>query len=257
MPTTVRRLTQRGEERFLAYLARLREGEVAEPPRHLLSDPASAAEVPVDLAVEVPRFRSRLEVGKYLWNQLKPLGSEVLDRDRGLWAWLSLFYFDQVCPPGPGGARRPGQDYRHVPDFGYRFRHRHLLFGPFDVYRRHGIRSILLLTGLPSSESAIYHEIAARMDLIANRGVIDAAMLMYFDPRRLEPKRGVQAARAAPGTIRRFVRVLQQLDMTYDIYGLSGREILDLLPEEFDRWQPASARRQHRLPLGRSKSLGS
>ena len=43
-----------------------------------------------------------------------------------------------------------------------------------------------------------------------------------------------------PGTLRRFVHVLQQLDVTYDVYGMSGRAILDLLPSEFDAWRERS-----------------
>jgi hypothetical protein len=33
------------------------------------------------------------------------------------------------------------------------------------------------------------------------------------------------------------VHVLQQLDVTYDVYGMTGQQILDLLPLEFDRWR--------------------
>ena len=36
-----------------------------------------------------------------------------------------------------GVARKPGRDYRHVPDFGFMYRYRHLMYGPFAVYRRH------------------------------------------------------------------------------------------------------------------------
>jgi len=50
---------------------------------------------------------------------------------------------------------------------------------------------------------------------------------------------GMQARVRAgqPGTLRRFVRLLQQLDLTYDIYGMSGSAIVDLLPPEFDSWR--------------------
>ena len=115
-----------------------------------------------------------------------------------------------------------------------------MLFGPYQVYRRHGERAALLLFGPLHAESAIYHEIVSRRDLIANRGVIDAAVALYFDRKRGRPKSGV-TSHGQPGTVRRFVRVLQQLDLTYDIYGLSARQLLELLPEEFDVWQPQHA----------------
>ncbi|MEM9057223.1 MAG: hypothetical protein AAGD86_07085, partial [Pseudomonadota bacterium] len=89
---------------------------------------------------------------------------------------------------------------------------------------------------------AIYQEIASRQDLVANRGVIEAVMLLYFDPPKLAPKRGCQSG-SRPGTIRRLVRVLQQLDMTYDIFGMTGRELIALLPPEFDEWRAHLPRR--------------
>ena len=33
------------------------------------------------------------------------------------------------------------------------------------------------------------------------------------------------------------MRVMQQLDLTYDIYGMSGADIVELLPTEFDAWR--------------------
>jgi len=41
-----------------------------------------------------------------------------------------------------------------------------------------------------------------------------------------------------PGTLYRFIDVIQQLDLTYDLYSMNGEEILGLLPPEFDRWRP-------------------
>jgi hypothetical protein len=237
MERVVRSLNRPGIERLRSYLAQLRAGGVLPPPLDLLEDTAFSNELPVEIVLDSRPFSSRFKLGRHLAERLAPLGSEITDRDVGLWAWLSLSMFEQVCPPDAKGVRYPGQDYRHIPEFGYRHRHRHLLFGPYQVYRRHDVRSILLLSGPVDSESGLYHEIASRQDLIANRGVIDAALMLYFDPKRGRPKPGAQGSHHQPGTVRRFVRVLQQLDVTYDIYGLSGRQLIELLPEEFAMWQ--------------------
>src|SRR5690606_36510963 len=141
----------------------------------------------------------------------------------------------------------PGKDYRHVPDFAHRQRHRHLLFGPYQVYRRHAERLGLLLTGALDTESGVYHEIVSRRDQIANPGVIDAALALYYDAQRGRPKADAQGSLHNAGTVWRFVRVLQQLDVTYDIYGLSGEQRLELLPPEFDVWR-AAEREQARAP---------
>jgi hypothetical protein len=40
-----------------------------------------------------------------------------------------------------------------------------------------------------------------------------------------------------PGTIRRYARdIIPQFQMTYDLNSMHGKEIVDLLPSEFDRW---------------------
>src|SRR5690606_32351857 len=93
--------------------------------------------------------------------------------------------------------------------------------------------------GALDTESGVYHEIVSRRDLIANPGVIDAALALYYDAQRGRPKAGAQGSLHNAGTVRRFVRVLQQLDGTYDIYRLSGEQLLELLPPEFDVWRAA------------------
>ena len=236
MAKLIRALNSAGIEQFRAYLNRLRGGLVADPPRGLLEDANFSVEIPADVKASTQRFSSRFVLGNYLCEVLDRLRPEDTDRNIGLWAWMSLFYFDQVCPIAKDGGRRPGQDYRHIPDLGYRYRHRHLLYGPYQVYRRHRGHAILLLSGPVNSENTIYHEITSRQDLIANRGVIEATIELYMDRKRRGPKPGSQQAQAAPGSIRRFVRVLQQLDVNYDVYGMSGKDIVSLLPGEFDIW---------------------
>jgi hypothetical protein len=236
MALVLRSLNRIGLDRFRAYLHDLRAGKPLPVPLRLLADAASTSELPVEIEIELRTFANRLELGRYLTELLAPLEPDVTDRDAGIWAWMALFYFEQVCPAEPSGVRFPGKDYRHVPEFAVRERHRHLLFGPYQVYRRHGERSALLLTGALDTESRVYHEIVSRRDLIANRGVIEAALALYFDAHRGRPKPGAQGSNH-PGTVRRFVRVLQQLDVTYDIFGLSGAQLLEILPPEFDAWR--------------------
>ncbi len=232
----MRALLPAGLERLRDYLQALRGGAQRPPPRELLADADATRELSVDVAVAPERFASRAQLGEYLWHRLAPLPAAEVEGNRGLWAWLSLFFFDQVCPPRPDGTRRPGQDYRHIPDFDFRHRYRHLLYGPYAVYRRHRGDAALVLAGPPHVEPALYQEIAARQDLIVSRGVIEALNLLYLDPARGAPKRGASAINRA-GTVRRFIRVLQQLDLTYDIHGMSGQAIIDLLPPEFDAWK--------------------
>jgi hypothetical protein len=157
MALVLRSLNRLGLDRFRAYLEELRSDKALPVPLRLLADSAGTSELAVDIEIELRTFANRLELAGYLAELLAPLGPEVTDRDAGLWAWLSLFYFEQVCPAETGGLRYPGKDYRHIPEFAQRQRHRHLLFGPYRVYRRHAERAALLLTGALDTESSVYH----------------------------------------------------------------------------------------------------
>lgn len=237
----VRALSTDGIARFAAYLAALREGSCADPPGELLDHPRLTAEAGGAASVVPGPFASRWGLARHLSERLGTLAPEDVDDNVGLWAWLALFYFDQTCPRLGDGTRKPGRDYRHIPDFGFLYRHRHLLYGPFAVYRRHGGYAILVLSGPLHREGGVYQEITSRQDMLASRGVIEALNALYLDRGRGGSKRGAQGKTGAPGTIRRFVRVLQQLDVTYDICGMSGQAILELLPAEFAPWQPAAS----------------
>jgi hypothetical protein len=239
--TTVRALNAAGIERFRAYLELARAGVPADPPLDLLADPACTAELSAEVHVEPMRFATRWRAGEYLWQKLAALAPEEVEGNRGLWAWLALYWFEQLAPRRADGTRRPGRDYRHVPDFGFRYRYRHLLYGPFAVYRRHRGHAILVLSGPLHVEPGVYQEITSRQDLVVSRGVIEALNALYLDRSRGLPKRGSQGREDHPGTLRRFVRVLQQLDLTYDIYGMPGSAIVELLPPEFDAWRSGRA----------------
>ncbi len=247
MAQTLRRLTPSGLQAFRRALAELADGGTAPPPRWLLT--AAGESEPLERPVEVEErvFRSRLEAARYLAQALS--GIEEIEEDVGLWSWLSLLYFDQVCPPRPDGTRSPGRTYRHILEPGFRTGHRHLLAGAFLVYRLHGEGARLLLCTPLHVESHFHHELASRQALITNRAIVEAAAALYLDAETGRPKRGAQDRDGSPGTLHRFIDVVQQLDVNYDLYSMDAQAILGLLPEEFRRWK-RGARRPFRLVRG-------
>lgn len=60
-------------------------------------------------------------------------------------------------------------------------------------------------------------------------------------------------AAVSPGSLRRFIAVLSQLDLTYDLFGVSGKDIVSILPPEFDQWRKFAPRKlrdkQRSVPL--------
>jgi len=236
----IRNLTDKGIEQFRDYLAELRQGSKTPPPCSLLENPEFSAPLKGDTEVEQQTFRTRLELAQYLDQALDEIFNDSLENDVQLWSWLSLYYFDQVCPVEDNGLRKPGRDYRHILEPGYPNGHRHLLAGTYLVYSVYGLEdnlSRLLLWTPLHLESKFHHQLAGRQTLITNKGILDAAAKMYFNESEGKPKKGALMEKNSPGTLLRFINVMQQLDLTYDLYSLGGAEILALLPPEFDKWK--------------------
>lgn len=234
MAEPVRRLTEEGIRHFRAYLEALRAGSLEEPPTALLRDAMSSEPFAPDITIGACTFETRLEVGRYLTSLLE--AAQGIDEDIGLWSWLSLYFFDQVCPRKPDGTRTPGRDYRHVLEPGYRYGHAHLLNGAYVVYRLHGESARLLLCTKPHQENSFHHQLASRQVLISNPSILRAATLLYLDARTRQAKPRAQIGSGGPGTLRRFIDVIQQLDVNYDLYSMSPEAIVGLFPEEFGEW---------------------
>jgi hypothetical protein len=243
----LRKFTDNGLDQFQGYLRALSEGSAALPPLHLLTDPGFSKPARGRVQLDHIRFASRLDLAHYLDQTLEGLSErpDQLMNDVHLWSWMSFFYFDQVCPANDKGRRKPGRDYRHIPEPGYPHGHRHLILGAYLVYTIYGwgreLSRLALHTAL-SVESHFHHEIATRQSFITNRGIMEALHILYYNEPGQKPKRGPIMNKNAPGSLYRFVGVIQQLDVTYDLYSMSGAEIVSLLPSEFCHWQQPPAK---------------
>ena len=238
----IRKFTDKGVEAFRAYLGDLRAGSQAEPPYHLLTDAKTSQAIKGKGRLVQHAFKTRLDMARYLDEAMAEIEEGSIETDVRLWSWVSLFYLNQVCPPGIKGKRKPGRDYRHILEPGYPYGHRHLIGGAYLVYTVYGwgedVSELLLYTPL-HIESRFSHELATRQSFITNRGIMEAAHRLYFDSSTKKAKRGAHVKKNAPGTLYRFIDVIQQLDLNYDLYSMIGNEVLELLPGEFERWRQA------------------
>jgi hypothetical protein len=223
-----------GIRRFSEFLARLKSGEDMLVPVHLLDDAATSTELVPAVEVEDRNFTSRMEAAEYLGSKLG--GLREVNHNRGLWAWLTLFYFDRVCPPDSDGNRTVKDEALYIPGtVSWRY-YRHLLAGPFRIFQLYETGANLLLRGPVDELSDLMEQFASRQELITNRAIIGAANALYYDPEKQRPKRGAASTKKKPGTSRRFVDVVQQFDLTYDLYAMEPGQLLDLLPPEFFPW---------------------
>ena len=234
----VRRLTDEGLGAFARYLGRLRR-DGAEPPPELLTDPThSQACVLGDVRIEPRGFGSRREFAEYIDQRFVEAGVFADADETGMWEWLSLFYFDAVCPKDDKGMRKPGADGRHLlgdPDA--RRRHRHLLRGPYMLFRRfrggpRGELDLVLGYGLPVHGVAATH-LVERPRLVGSPGALIAASRLYVDPATRKPIRGYTDERTG---LRAYCKFLNNLPECFDLSTLSPETVVALLPREFAAW---------------------
>lgn len=238
----LRRLNSHGLELFADYLTLLgSDGITGTVPRGLLD--RSDTSLPIRPAVDLDPspIETRLDAARRIDDLLSPLPSTLrleLESDPGFWGWLSLFYFDSVCP-ARRGSRDPGHPSRHVIDQGARNKYRHLLASPYTIYSTFRPAYQLAMAALYTpvhSPGELAEQITGSQHLIPIRSVVEAYTLLYFDTSTGSNKWG--AGGDGKGSARRFSPVLNQFDRTFDLGSMSTVQILDLLPAEFDRFKP-------------------
>ena len=216
-------------EQFLSSAARDTEDLHA-----LLGAPGLSTAVSPEIEVQARSFVNRFDAGEYLHSLLGDSNIFNLDEDRGIWAWLSAFYFDQLCPDGT----KPGKGYRWIPAVNsFRNYYRHLLAGPYFIYRAHKDNPRLAMAVLATPlhrPGDIVEQLASRQELVTNHSVMEAATRLYIGTDSLPKPR---AAGRGAGSARRLADVLTQLDLTWDLYDLSTEKLLELLPAEFDEFK--------------------
>jgi len=231
-----RRLTRAGIERFEDFLERLRDHPNSRVPTHALADDRLSESVEAQIPVTPISVTTRMDVAKHVFRLLKK-DTETLRIDNGFWCWLSLYWFNDLCPV-VAGVRTPGDRFRWIAELeNTRRAYRHMLAGPYQIYRAHRDdpdRARVLLCGPVHQLGELLSQIASRPSLATCKAVAGAASALYYDPDAERIRRGCSGKE--PGSVRRFADVLSQLDLTWDLHSLTVNQLLGLLPEEFDRF---------------------
>ncbi len=235
MKQRIRILNETGIHRFRAWL---QGGGAGEPPVDCLLDPTTTDVLPGAGDVEHQDFASRYELAGHVLAALQDCDFNRINYAPGLWAWLSLFYVDLLCPVDRHGRRTVLELPRYLLTPEYRNYYRHLVREAVILVRKNGEYARALLTSRAGRFriSSVFEEIASRQDLISNPGVVELVWRLYFNPKRRTIRVGV-TGQGRSGGIRRFALVLQQLSLNYDLPALNAKQIADLLPREFESWK--------------------
>lgn len=234
----LRRLNSNGIEAMEEFLDSLNTDEPLPYPKYLLTESDYSRPVDPDVELESRQFGTRLDLAKYLTTQLSSI--EIADPalERGIWSWVALFYFPFICPQ-KRGVRKPGERARWIPSTDdFRKYYRHLIAGPcriYQMYKDDPKRALVLLCSPPGEPGDLVEQLASRQEVVTNRALIYAATSLYIDPATSKPKRG--SAGRGPGSVRRFTDVINQFDLTWDLYSMSTEQVLAMLPQEFSRFR--------------------
>lgn len=242
----LRRLNERGMNQLRDFLHQVKTNSNLAPPFDILTH-ESTSEGLGDIEVRYKHFGSRFSAAEYLYPLLDVSGLPDIEQDSGLWSWLALFYFEELCPAGKNGKRNPGEDARWIPASNHAFRYyRHLLAGPYRIFKAHKDNpecAMILLCGPLDKPGEIVEQLASRQELVTNSALLGSATTLYLNQDTGLPKRGVTVTekhndktRGKPGTVRRLVDVFKQFDRVWDLYSMSPDSVVNILPDEFKKW---------------------
>ena len=236
----LRCLNQSGIDEFRDYLSVNYGASEAPSPVYLLDDPRfSMPSTFADIEVERRDFDTRFDFASYIDERATSIGLEGVLDEPGLWEWLTVFYFDQVCPFRQDGNRTVLKVERYIPDSNRGWHYRHLLKGAYTFLRDHMDATDavqLALAGPLYKHSGVYEHLVSRPRLRTSKGVQLAANALFYDP-----EKGKMKTRAT-SSVQEFGLLLRNLPHEYDLNAMSERTVLALLPPRFLDWIDETAR---------------
>ncbi len=242
-PVEVCEFTPDGMRVARNHLKLLRDTEGWTPlPTGLLAEHTYSQPVEPEVYVEERAFASRREAGQYLAEQLGPLGPGVTERPY-LWSWLGMFYLERMTQdPTRRMSEYPETAYLVDPARDSRNRSHHRLLMAYEVWTQWGEDAWLLLDEPANAMRHFTLRVVQSPEIFRSKGVVPLMHTLYADEATGGLRRGVlgqNRATAPPGSLPRLIETLNQLSMTYDVYGMTEEQLLPLLPPEFDPFRPA------------------
>lgn len=234
----LRRLTAIGLTKFSEYLISLKSDPARPVPFDLLEASEFSEPIGQPTDIDLRPFSTRLEIATHIDIVLSNAQIHNAGRDVGLGAWLSLFYFDVLCPINQTRVRKVREMPAYIPEpENYRRYYRHLIFGSLLIYRAHRddpSRAMGYLCKPPHIIDDVVGQLAATQDFVQSQTMTELVTRLYYDSNSKTTKRGASSKGA--GSPRRLADVLNQFDLTWDLYATPVQEYLTLLPKEFGRF---------------------
>ena len=231
----LRRLNAAGIRLFQAFIDSCNSDQVLPWPELTLTDDAYSEPAAAGVSIERRPFATRFELAEYLHTRLDESGFKPNRSDNGLWAWLACFYFNEICPRSKAGQLQPGSAPRWIPrSSDWRRYYRHLVAGPYFIYHAHAVaprRAFALLCQKPGRPGDLVEQLASRQQIVTNPTIMQIATDWFVEPSTGQQRKTANSKGA--GGPRRFIDVLGQFDVTWDLSMMSPPDLRARLPTEF------------------------
>ena len=238
--TRARALTDDGIAAARDFLAEVRAHPTSDavPSDELLFGPSYSR--PIFDAPELERrsLATRRDASDYLSEVLAPIQHRISD-DAGFWSWLGMFFFSETAPRRSDGRLRlsPLDEtfvVHHSEARSYQRRYRHYLWSAWRLRQEHGAAADFLLDESLNSFGDIADRVFSYSRIFNSQGIVPLILALYTAGGRQKPLMG-----RGPGGLRHLIRILEQFERTYDVYGMELEALLKILPPDFDRWRAA------------------
>lgn len=242
----IRRFNREGLVRYSEFLNSLRADSRTHVPREMLEDASLTENLGVDILIEPREFPRRFEAARYLYDLLHDRGLREPERDTGMWAWITLFFFDEVCPLERNGTRLAREHARLFP-FVERYDryYRHLLLGPYVLYAAHAEdpeRALCVLANPVHKPGEVVAQFAARKFTATSAAVLRVCTTLYVENGSYKSGSQTGGSKQDPsGSPRRLSDWWSQIDRTYDLGTAKEGAMLGILPREFHRFMPRTS----------------
>jgi len=165
------------------------------------------------------------------------IGIKELEKDPGMWAWIALLYYDQFRHKNADGSWKGAAAPRWIPSGASLSYYRHIVSSRYNMHRMHGQNANYMLHGPVQTWSDVYEQCTNISLMVSSSSIQEAVNRLYYDSTKMSGfKKG--AGGKGGGSARRFAAVFWQLHPTYNLRSMTSDEILELLPEEFDKHNP-------------------
>ncbi|MCG8451375.1 MAG: hypothetical protein MI725_17555 [Pirellulales bacterium] len=230
----VRAFNQKGIAAFSDWLEECRQNPAKPLCTELLENDALTQPRSPECHAAKVMLTLKRDAAVHLLEVLSPMPDAVVATDAGLWTWLTLRYFDSVCP-AVDGLRSVKNDYYYVfePN-NARHSYRHLLFVSWQIRRIAPDHNRLMLMTPLNSLDAVSTEVMKRLYLTRIPCIFEVLDTLYWDAERTAPRKGITRNIPTKGNLRHRLPIrIQQLEKTFDLQSVTASQLIDLLGDEF------------------------